>query len=832
VSAKVGDGSAWGAEQTSTVNITHDGNGNTYTNPFYLSVPNIVYSFSRAIGYDTSYSKWAGLGSTDKSGVINASNFSYGGHFQYWKNPSNSGNGRPYVKYASNGTDTIWLTMTEDSPQNYVNSLYVGYAKFDSAGSGAVYTSTGTALGSISTETAPSSSQANTGSSIASGSGYSYQPAQFTPIAKANTNYNNLDLSSSSPYGAGYAAWASSMRLDSNGKPYLGFLIARNATISGYGNNLEYGYARLVNDTWKVSRIGYAGYALYSGQNQYAGLIAVDPLDPNKVYFPANVDPVTKADLLGPDGKRHWQIFSGTTDGGATWSFTQLTNTSSDNVRPIIAEGSRKEALLWMQGTHTTYTNYNTNIIGLVQFTSPAITSALTATAGYGVAFNYQITSNNNPVNFGATGLPPGLDVNSTTGVISGTASATGTSSVTLVATDSSSVVTGTLSLIVLPLQVTITNPSTSTVTVIGLNTKLHLTATAGTLTPQWAMVSGSGTATFSNANSADTTVQFSQSGTYVLRATASDDKQIASADLTVYVNPPLDSVLALWLKLDEASGSVAVDSFNLGNSCTARAGVVWQKAGGEVGGAAQFGSDSSITVPDSSTLDNTSAFTLSYWFNANSTVDSVGLVANRNGLSDNNAYATFFKTGGLLYVDINVDNDGSSYDRFTSNIVFTTGTWYHVAVVFGGSKVAAERAALYVNGALDKTATETSATVQDSNAPLRVGTLNANAAYFDGIIDVRFYRRALSATEVAALANGTAFTPSVFCGNVPSATSGIPAILNGTITDNGGAQRLWHGLKSTARAQLHSIMRRVPRRMWFLARLAPMFYVYRPATP
>ena len=120
----------------------------------------------------------------------------------------------------------------------------------------------------------------------------------------------------------------------------------------------EYGYAHLVGGSWKVSRVCYAGYALYSSQNQYAGLIAVDPLDYNKVYFSANVNPQTKADLLGPDGNRHWQIFKGaTTDGGSTWTFTQLTNTSSDNVRPIIASGGGQEALLWMQGAYSSYTS-------------------------------------------------------------------------------------------------------------------------------------------------------------------------------------------------------------------------------------------------------------------------------------------------------------------------------------------------------------------------------------------------------------------------------------------------------------------------------------------
>ena len=56
----------------------------------------------------------------------------------------------------------------------------------------------------------------------------------------------------------------------------------------------------------------------------------------------------------------------------------------------------------------------------------PAITSPLTASGTVGVAFSYQITASNNPTSFNATGLPAGLSVNTTTGLISGTPTAAG----------------------------------------------------------------------------------------------------------------------------------------------------------------------------------------------------------------------------------------------------------------------------------------------------------------------------------------------------------------------------------------------------------------------
>lgn len=80
----------------------------------------------------------------------------------------------------------------------------------------------------------------------------------------------------------------------------------------------------------------------------------------------------------------------------------------------------------------------------------PSITSATTAGASPGVAFTYTITGSNSPTGFGATGLPAGLSINSS-GVISGTPTTTGTSSVGLAASNQYGTGTGTLTLTVAP---------------------------------------------------------------------------------------------------------------------------------------------------------------------------------------------------------------------------------------------------------------------------------------------------------------------------------------------------------------------------------------------
>src|SRR5204863_311449 len=69
--------------------------------------------------------------------------------------------------------------------------------------------------------------------------------------------------------------------------------------------------------------------------------------------------------------------------------------------------------------------------------TPPAITSATSASGTAGSAFSYQISATNSPTSYGASGLPGGLSVNTATGLISGTPTAAGTSSVVLSATNS-----------------------------------------------------------------------------------------------------------------------------------------------------------------------------------------------------------------------------------------------------------------------------------------------------------------------------------------------------------------------------------------------------------
>src|SRR5205823_6324624 len=68
---------------------------------------------------------------------------------------------------------------------------------------------------------------------------------------------------------------------------------------------------------------------------------------------------------------------------------------------------------------------------------APVITSPNTDTGTVGKAFSYNITATNSPTSYSATGLPPGLTVNTTTGAITGTPTVVGTTNVSIGATNS-----------------------------------------------------------------------------------------------------------------------------------------------------------------------------------------------------------------------------------------------------------------------------------------------------------------------------------------------------------------------------------------------------------
>jgi hypothetical protein len=114
-----------------------------------------------------------------------------------------------------------------------------------------------------------------------------------------------------------------------------------------------------------VHQLAKAGARLYSSEQDYTGLVALDPFDPNRLFMSSAIDPRNDASL----GVH--ELFEGkTTNGGVSWAWTPITfNSQVDNLRPIVPIwDANHTTLLWMRGTYSSQLDYNMDIVGLTSF--------------------------------------------------------------------------------------------------------------------------------------------------------------------------------------------------------------------------------------------------------------------------------------------------------------------------------------------------------------------------------------------------------------------------------------------------------------------------------
>ncbi len=141
--------------------------------------------------------------------------------------------------------------------------------------------------------------------------------------------------------------------------------------------------------------------------------------------------------------------------------------------------------------------NGGMNGVQIVRAMAPIITSPSTANGSVGSSFSYQITAANNPTSYNAGGLPAGLTVSTSTGLIFGTPSVSGTSSITLNAINANGTGTAslTLSIYSLPLIIVPANITTDAAGKDGSVVAYNVTANDninGALTPVCTPSSGS----------------------------------------------------------------------------------------------------------------------------------------------------------------------------------------------------------------------------------------------------------------------------------------------------------------------------------------------------
>jgi hypothetical protein len=110
---------------------------------------------------------------------------------------------------------------------------------------------------------------------------------------------------------------------------------------------------------------------LYAGEDDYSGLGALDPHNPNILYISSDADPVSGTPLISrADHQRHYELFRGVRDEQTgKWTWTPFTrNSTYDNLRPIIPKWSDpRTALLWLRGKYlNNHGEWTTSVVAVI----------------------------------------------------------------------------------------------------------------------------------------------------------------------------------------------------------------------------------------------------------------------------------------------------------------------------------------------------------------------------------------------------------------------------------------------------------------------------------
>lgn len=212
---------------------------------------------------------------------------------------------RPYSKFAINGNDRIDFAVCTTHPDTAVNDLYHCYYQ-----GGSWYQTDGTLI------TAAPPFDVSSGSIIWDAS-------------------ENSDV----------RCWVWDIATDSNGYPVIVY-----ATFNDAATDHRYRYARWNGTSWNDYPLCNGGAALYVAETYYSGGVYLDHANPNIVYAAREVD------------GNPYQIYKYTTaDGGTTFTSEQMTDRSTECLRPFVVWGATDNPkLMYFTGTYTTFTDYQT----------------------------------------------------------------------------------------------------------------------------------------------------------------------------------------------------------------------------------------------------------------------------------------------------------------------------------------------------------------------------------------------------------------------------------------------------------------------------------------
>jgi hypothetical protein len=218
---------------------------------------------------------------------------------------------RPYLKTATNGSDTIGLAYTNGHPRETLANIY--YAEYRHGW-------------------------------LVHANGSRIKPLSSAPIKPSQ---GDLVYDAAKTH---VSAWVWDIAFDPRSRPVIVY-----ATFPSK-DNAQYWYANWTGHRWVSHFMTNAGGSISPPtiEQQYSGGITLDHSDTNIVYLSREVD--------GGFDLERWT----TDDGGHDWKHTTVVPATKgvDNVRPVVPRGwtSGPMGVLWLRGDYGSYTTYKTAI--------------------------------------------------------------------------------------------------------------------------------------------------------------------------------------------------------------------------------------------------------------------------------------------------------------------------------------------------------------------------------------------------------------------------------------------------------------------------------------
>ena len=178
-------------------------------------------------------------------------------------------------------------------------------------------------------------------------------------------------------------------------------------------------------------------------------------------------------------------------------------------------------------------------------------------------------------------------------------------------------------------------------------------------------------------------------------------------------------------LHMDEAAWSGAAGEVH--DACGSNPGTVTGSANTVAAGAhsraGSFSGNACISIANAPSLHGTTGLTLSAWIlptalNGN---DSNGVISKRIDINNQAEYSLFVWTGNHVWVDLDGENN-----RFSGSASLSDNVWVQLTIGLDGSRSGGQRVRVYINGSLDVTMPETSASLTAFTSPLHVGCMPA----------------------------------------------------------------------------------------------------------